>query len=780
MNLNSKQATTGITVLIVVAILFVLNYLVGGVGVGNFRLDLTQDKLYTLSDGTRNILRSLKDDKPVTIRFYVTTEDRVMPPILKTYSRTIQDLLLEFEKASDGRIALEKLNPNPNTEDEDKAREDDVQGMQVNQEGDNIYLGMAIQCAEKKEIIPFMNPNEETALEYNVARAIAKVTATKKTVVGVMSAMPIQGSPQMPFMQPQQNQQQPWVIIQRLRMDYEVRDVPMTADKIDSDINVLVVIHPANITDTAEYAIDQYVLKGGNVIAFVDPQCWIAQVYSGQQRNPMMGGQPDMINPSSELKNLFKSWGIGFSNDQVVADMNYLSVMQGRRNPTALSIPKATKPDSGGIDRSDRVTAELQSLTMVGAGSFSVEKTDGITAVPIIESSQNSEMIDNAAAEKLRTQPLTTFNPSGRKKTLGVRLTGKFKTAFPNGKPAAPGGDKAKESGGAQDDPNAPKPTAPAAPPAATPAPAAPSAPPASGPGSPPPGPAPVKPAAPPAAGPAVTPAAPAPTPPPIPSAPKTPAPPAAGPGAPGAPPAASVPGPSPVPVPAAPAKDGSVTVPLNVTAKPVDPKADAKPADAKPAEPAKNDGSLKVGEKEGTVILFSDADMMFDAFSVQQDRMTGGIIPLNSNLPMFLNAVELLAGGGDLLSVRSRASTQRKFTKLDELRDSVERQYRPKLESLNQKLQETAQKISTLRVKKDKGSQMLILDPTQVKDLEEMQKTQADINKQIREIKKDQNKDIAKVENRLTIANVFGMPVVVVVVGLLLALRRRIATAAR
>jgi ABC-type uncharacterized transport system involved in gliding motility auxiliary subunit len=163
----------------------------------------------------------------------------------------------------------------------------------------------------------------------------------------------------------------------------------------------------------------------------------------------------------------------------------------------------------------------------------------------------------------------------------------------------------------------------------------------------------------------------------------------------------------------------------------------------------------------------------------VQQDRMTGGIIAINSNLPMFLNAVELLSGGGDLLSVRSRASTQRPFTKLDEMRDGVERQYRPRLEALNQKLQETAQKISTLRVKKDNKSQMLILDPSQVKDLEAMQETQANINKEIREVKKEQNKEIDRVENRLTIANVLGMPIVVVIVGLLLALRRRIATAA-
>ena len=223
MNLNSKQATTGVTILIVLAILFVINYLVGGVGVGNFRLDLTEDKLYTLSDGTRNILSRLNPDKPVTIRYYVSTDDRVMPPILKTYARTIQDLLLEFEKAADGRVVIEKLNPNPNTEDEDKAREDEIQGMQVNSEGDNIYLGIAIRSGEKKELLPFMNPNEETALEYNVARAIAKVTKTSQTVVGVISSLPVQGTPQMPFMQqPGQQPQQPWMIIQRLRMDKKI------------------------------------------------------------------------------------------------------------------------------------------------------------------------------------------------------------------------------------------------------------------------------------------------------------------------------------------------------------------------------------------------------------------------------------------------------------------------------------------------------------------------------------------------------------------------------
>ena len=729
MNLNSKQATTGVTILIMLAILFVINYLVGGVGVGNFRVDLTEDKLYTLSDGTRNILNRVNPDKPVTIRYYVSTDDRVMPPILKTYARTIQDLLLEFEKAADGRLVLEKLNPNPNTEDEDKAREDDIQGMQVNSEGDNIYLGLAIQSAEKKELLPFMNPNEETALEYNISRAIAKVTKTTQTVVGVMSALPVQGTPQMPFMQqPGQQQQQPWMIIQRLRMDYEVREIAPSSDKIDSDVNVLVVIHPATLPEQAEYAIDQYVLKGGQVIAFVDPQCWIAQVYSNQGGNPMMGGGQNMISPSSELKTLFKTWGVGFGNDQVVADMSYLSMMQGRRNPTALSLPAAA------INKGDRVTAELQSMTMVGAGSFNIEKTDGITATPLLESSENSEMIDTSAAEKLRTEAMTSFNPSGRKKVLGVRLTGKFKTAFPNGKPKGPG-EPGKEAGGAQNDATAPKTEAPATP---APAPSTPEA----------------KPSAPavPAPATATSPPVSVTTPPISVTTPPVSA----------TTPPAGAPAASPATTPAAPAQPA------------------APAADAAKAPAVKDDGSLKVSEKDGVVLLFSDVDMLFDAFAVQRDPMTGGVIPLNSNLPMFLNAVEIASGGGDLLSVRSRASTQRPFTKLDEMRDKVESQFRPRLETLQAKLQETAQKISTLRLKKDAKSQMLILDPTQVKDLEAMQDAQASINKEIREVKKEQNKEVDRTENILTLANVFAMPLLVISIGILLALRRKAITAAR
>ncbi len=679
MNLNSKEGTAGITALLLIAIVVAVNFLVGGLGFLNARIDLTEDRLYTLSNGTRNILERLNPDEPVTIRYYVSTEDRVMPPVLKSHSRTVQDLLLEFQKASKGKVILEKLAPNPNSEDEDKAREDDLQGMAVNQEGDNIYLGMAIQSAGKKEVLPFLNPNEETALEYNISRAIQKVSKTSKTVVGVMSSMPIMGSPMYPYQR--QKGQEPWILVQRLRMDYEVRDIPIASTSIDSDVNVLVVVHPGDITEGAEYAIDQFLLKGGKVIALVDPQSWIAQAYSGQP-NPMTGQPGSQINPASDLPNLFKSWGVAYNKTSVVADVNYKSVMQGRQNPTALRLPKEA------LNKTDRVTADLQSMLMMGAGSFDLQKKDGIEYTTLVTSSEASEMIDNTAAEKLRTQNLENFTSSGEKQILAVRLSGKFKTAFPSGKPKGPAAPK--EGGGAQDDANAPKATEASA--------------------------------------------------------------------APAAPATASTP---------------AISVAPAAAASPTPAEAPKEAAAAAPAAPT--DGTiLESSNTEGSVILFSDADMMYDAFCVQQDPMTGGLIATNSNLPLILNSVEILSGGGDLLQVRSRASTQRPFTKMDELREDVEKVFRPVLAQKQAEMDKIAQEMGPLRVKNGQ-----LADPGQIKKLEELMKKQKDINKDIRNIKKDQNKDIDYTQSIITILNVFGVPLLVIAVGLMLAIRRRVTTAA-
>ena len=681
-NLNSKQAATGITAILVIAIVVVLNFLVGGLGFGNFRIDLTQDKIYTLSPGTKTILSRLNADEPVTIRYYYTTDDRVMPNVLKPHVRAVEDLLLELVKASGDKIILETINPNPNTEDEDKARADEIQDMgPVNQEGDKIYLGLAIECLGQKEVIPFLNPpapNEGSAVEYDIARAISKVSKPAKNVVGVMSSIPVMGSPMYPFQK--QQGQGPWVIIQQLRADYEVVEVPMGTDKIDSNIKVLLVLHAADISESAEYAIDQFLLGGGKVIAFVDPNSVVAQAFSGQQ-NPMTGQPGGVINTVSDMKNLFKAWGVGYKGDQIVADMNYRGMLQGRNNPTALQLPAAA------INREDRITSGLNSLTMVTAGAFSIDKREGIDAATLASSSEESELIDQAEAEKARSpQGMSGFHSSGRKQILGLRLTGKFKTAFPGGKPAKAAGKP--DTGGAQDEA---KPAAAAAtPPAAAPA----------------------------ATTPATTPAAPAPT--------------------------------------AAPA-----------------------PAPAAPPAP-KDDGSLKESSNnEGVVILFSDVDMTYDAFCVQQDPMTGMLVSRTGNLPMILNAIEVLSGGGDLLQVRNRKSAVRPFSTLKEMREKVENRFRPQLMSLETERQKIAEKMGALRLKRDAKGKGFIVDPQQQKDLEALMQNDVDLSRKVRDIKKEQNKEIEFTKTTLKWLNFLGVPLLVSCVGMLLAIRRRAATAA-
>lgn len=431
--MKSKSSISALILIIVVGIIFVVNYIANMPGLRNLRADLTEKKIYSLSEGTKHIIEGLNADKPMTIRLYITGDNRLMPQWAQSYAATVQDLLLEFERNSGGKIKLEKIDPRPNTEDEDRATADDVQGYTVNENGDKAYFGLAIECLQQKEVIPSLNPNEEANLEYQVARAISKVSRTKNPVIGVMSPMPI-SAPAFNFPGMPQQQRPPWVVIQQLRLDYSVREVPMSSEKIDDDVSVLLIIHPYGISQQTEFAIDQFVLKGGKVVAFVDSQCLVSKAYD----NP---GQPGMMpttvtSPMSDLPKLLAGWGVKYDQGKVVADMNYRTQLgRGRAVPTFLTV------DREGINRSEPVTSSLEMLQLWGTGSFSLEKKEGVTYTPLIESSENSELIDSSAAEEAQRSGLKSFNSDGKKKTLAVRLSGKFPTAFPDGAPKekAPG-----------------------------------------------------------------------------------------------------------------------------------------------------------------------------------------------------------------------------------------------------------------------------------------------------------------------------------------------------
>jgi ABC-type uncharacterized transport system involved in gliding motility auxiliary subunit len=385
----------------------------------NARIDLTRGHVYTLSPGTKAILDKL--EAPVRIRFYYTQGSNAVPVALKTFAQRVEDILAEYRAASHGKVIIERFNPEPDSDAEDSAQLDNVEGQMTNT-GEKFYLGMSVSFLDQKAAIPVLSPDRERLLEYDITRAIAQVSATKKPVVGVMAGLPVLGRPLNPMSKQQPTE--PWVFGSELKRNFDVRKVELDTKKIDDDIKVLLVIHPRNVTEEAEYAIDQFILRGGKLIAFVDPYAYFDQ--QPDLQNPFGGSQAGQ----STLYNLFKAWGVEPTLNQVVADLTYPSGEGPRLLPTLLSLP----PEA--LNQDDVVMSQVGTLLIPFGGALQGKPAEGLTQTVLAHSSKNSMLVDLIIAT-LSGEPSTRgFQPSGKEYPLAIRLAGKFKTAFPNGPPA--------------------------------------------------------------------------------------------------------------------------------------------------------------------------------------------------------------------------------------------------------------------------------------------------------------------------------------------------------
>ncbi|HUC84284.1 MAG TPA: GldG family protein [Candidatus Acidoferrales bacterium] len=412
-------------ILVMLAIVVAVNVITG---VKPLRVDLTQEKAYTLSDGTRAVLKKL--DTPVRIRFYCTQSENATPEtvFLKSYAREVGDLLQEYKQVAGKNLIIEKYDPQPDSDAEDSARLDGLEPQAISGE-DRFYLGLSVSLADQSVALPFLDPSRERQLEYDITRAISQVLTPEKPVVGVMSALPVFGEAGNPMMMQmgQQGGTPAWTIIDQLKQDYTVKRVEMTADKIDDDINVLLVIHPKDISDQAQYAIDQFVLRGGKLIAFLDPQ----SVLSSRQQNPMSG---EMGGASSSLDKLLKAWGLQFDTGKVVADLNYKMQLRGRDGQPE-EAPAFLALTGDGVNTNDVTTSQIDNVWLPLCGAFTGEPAAGLKETVLLQSSKNSELVDGMMANMGGASILNGFKPSGVNYKLAVRLTGKFKTAFPEGKP---------------------------------------------------------------------------------------------------------------------------------------------------------------------------------------------------------------------------------------------------------------------------------------------------------------------------------------------------------
>jgi gliding motility-associatede transport system auxiliary component len=416
-------------VVAVLVILIAINVL------GNFlkvRSDQTENKIYTLSPGTKRILDKL--DTPVEIRFYYSKDNSSMPVPLRTYAQEVEDLLSEYQQAGHGKIQVVKLDPKPDSDAEDSARLDGVQGQTVaaNLTGDKIYLGLAVSCLDAKTAISFLSPDRETLLEYDISRAISSVVNPKKAVIGVMSDLPVLGRAANPMMMMQrQRGSDPWVFVQELKENYTVREVPLTADKIDDDISVLLVDYPKGITESAQFAIDQFMLRGGKMVALLDPFSFVDSQLSGGQQ-AMMRGETY----SANLDKLLKAWGLEFTADKIVADPNLATKIQRQAGSvdsdmTVLSVNGDT------INKSDPLGASTTDLLLPFAGAFTGTPVSGLKEETLVSTTPQAGLIDASTVMMGSEAARKFYKPGSTPLAMAVRLSGKFKTAFPDGKPAA-------------------------------------------------------------------------------------------------------------------------------------------------------------------------------------------------------------------------------------------------------------------------------------------------------------------------------------------------------
>jgi ABC-type uncharacterized transport system involved in gliding motility auxiliary subunit len=420
MNINKLGGLAG--VLLLLGILIAFNAVLRPM---RARVDVTEDKLYTLSDGTRQLLGAL--DRDVTLKFYFSkSNDRISVP-LKNFAGRVRDLLKEYESRSGGHLVIEEYDPKPDSDEEEWAQRYGLQGQSVDLfgAGGDLYFGIVAVSGNREAAIPMLAQSAEPQLEYLLTRMVSEVAAEKSAKVGLMSALPVNGGGGNPYMG---GGGKPWALVSEIKRQYDVETVEMDVAEIPADIDTLVVIHPAGISDAALYAIDQFVLRGGHLLAFTDPMSLAAQ----ESANPEMQqyGMPPPQD-SSDLNRLINVWGLDMPSGKLAADEAAASLLQagpGRaeRNAAWLSLRSVN------INHEDVATGALSDLMLPFAGGFEGTVSNGIERTDLLFTEADGFLADALAARSGKIDI-----PSATKRIpLAVRLTGTFKTAFPDGKPA--------------------------------------------------------------------------------------------------------------------------------------------------------------------------------------------------------------------------------------------------------------------------------------------------------------------------------------------------------
>lgn len=408
--------------LLVIALAFLAFNMLSRVGLSDWRLDLTEQKLYTISAGTEKVLAEI--EQPVELYFFYSDQASKDLPSLRNYAKRVEEMLKAYERAADGKLKLHIVDPQPFSAEEDQATEFGLQAIPLNSSGDKLYFGLAGRVGDGvPQAIPVFSLDQEEFLEYDLSRLVQSLAKPERPVVGVLSGLPLNGGFDMQTRQPSQ----PWMVMEEIRQQFQIESLKAGIDQIPEKVSVLLLVHPKDLPEQTLYAIDQFVLRGGKLLAFVDPY---SEIDSGM---PMPGDEA--ASKTSDLPALFKAWGVQLLPDQVVTDGAYamaLSMGEGQRavrHAAFLSLPRAA------LDQSDVSTAGLETLTLASAGILQPLASAKSHFTPLLQSSVYAMPVDSKRLALLQNpeELIRELQPTGQRYAMAARISGPAETAFANG-----------------------------------------------------------------------------------------------------------------------------------------------------------------------------------------------------------------------------------------------------------------------------------------------------------------------------------------------------------
>ena len=432
----------GIISLALAVVLFLAINVFSETAIKGVQFDLTEKSLYTLSDGTKETLAAVKE--PITLRFFSTRQLTESTPGLTAYGERVQELLERYVALSNNLVKLELVDPEPFSPEEDRAVGFGLSGVPITEAGDLGYFGLAAtNTTDDTDVIPFLTPQREQFLEYDLTRMINNLANPKKKVIALISGIPVDSDPLKKY--------KAWALIDQLRQFFEVRPQGLTP-KITDDVDLLMIVHPFGLSDESKYAIDQYVLAGGKAMIFVDPHAEEGARSNQALRLPAGLG--------SHMPKLFKAWGIKFDRDKVLGDLKAGQRVQagvdsfGRPIITRYVAWTTYGPEN--INSSDVTTSQLRLVNFGTPGYFEIEEAATTMVEPLITSTEASGPFD---AESVRRNPqpaeiLKEFRPQNKTYLLAARVSGNVKSAFPDGPPKK----DVKKDDDKKKDPATPKP----------------------------------------------------------------------------------------------------------------------------------------------------------------------------------------------------------------------------------------------------------------------------------------------------------------------------------